>query len=425
MLQPEAGPRARLRVTSPKSDRRTSTIPASKPLLSLVPAASPPRGEVTDAIRDYFAANTHSHPVLAVDLSIVEWNYRALARALPETAIYYAVKANPSNGVVDRLAALGCRFDVASRGEIELCMARGVAASRLSFGNTIKKERDIAFAHSVGVPLFAFDAEEELQKIARSAPGAEVFCRILTSGDGADWPLSRKFGCTPAMAATLLRRAAELGLTPRGVSFHVGSQQSDLTQWDGALAQTAALFEDLAEDGIDLDLVNIGGGFPARYRDDVVEAEAYGNAIMAALDKHFSGLQITTIAEPGRGLVGDAGVIRSEVVLVSKKDATEDERWVYLDIGKFSGLAETMDEAIKYRLTTMRGGAELGGETGPVILAGPSCDSADILYEKAGYRLPMALTTGDEVLILATGAYTSTYSSVGFNGFPPLETVCV
>lgn len=421
MLQPEAGARARLRTST---DTRRP-IPASKPLLSLVPAATPPRGEVTDAIRDYFAATPHQHPVVAVDLSVVEWNYRALARALPETAIYYAVKANPANGVVDRLAALGCRFDVASRGEIELCLARGVDASRLSFGNTIKKERDIAFAHSVGVPLFAFDAEEELEKLARSAPGAEVFCRILTSGDGADWPLSRKFGCTPAMAATLLRKAADMGLTPRGVSFHVGSQQSDLSQWDGALAETAALFNALAEDGIELDLVNIGGGFPARYRDDVAEAEAYGNAIMTALDKHFAGMGITTIAEPGRGLVGDAGVIRSEVVLVSKKDASEDERWIYLDIGKFSGLAETMDEAIKYRLTATRGGAELTGATGPVILAGPSCDSADILYEKAGYAMPMALRAGDEVLILATGAYTSTYSSIGFNGFPPLETVCV
>lgn len=421
MLQPEAGVRARLRTST---DTRRP-IPASKPLLSLVPAAAPPRGEVTDAIRDYFAAHSHEHPVLAVDLSVVEWNYRALARALPETAIYYAVKANPAHGVVDRLAALGCRFDVASRGEIELCLARGVDASRLSFGNTIKKERDIAFAHSVGVPLFAFDAEEELEKLARSAPGAEVFCRILTSGEGADWPLSRKFGCTPAMAATLLRRAAELGMTPRGVSFHVGSQQGDLAQWDGALAETAALFAELAKDGIELDLVNMGGGFPARYRDDVAEAEAYGNAIMAALDKHFSGLDITTIAEPGRGLVGDAGVIRSEVVLVSKKDASETERWVYLDIGKFSGLAETMDEAIKYRLTATRDGADLGGAAGPVILAGPSCDSADILYEKAGYTMPTALRAGDEVLILATGAYTSTYSSVGFNGFPPLETVCV
>ena len=114
-------------------------------------------------------------------------------------------------------------------------------------------------------------------------------------------------------------------------------------------------------------------------------------------------------------------MIRAEVVLVSRKDDSEDTRWVYLDIGKFSGLAETMYDAIKYRVTTDHD----GGPDGPVILAGPSCDSADILYEKAGYRLPLDLAVGDTVLILATGAYTSTYSSIGFNGFPPLETVCI
>jgi len=417
MLRPEAGLEARRRF----SVDTVPFIPAAKPALSLVPASVPPRGEPTEAMRRYFAETPHDNPVLVVDLAVVAWNYRELALALPDTAIYYAVKANPAPELVDRLAGLGCNFDVASRGEIELCLSRGIAADRLSFGNTIKKERDIAFAHAAGVPLFAVDCEAEVEKIARAAPGAQVFCRILTSGDGADWPLSRKFGCTPAMAETVLRRAAELGLTPRGVSFHVGSQQVDLGQWDGALAETAVLFDRLAADGIALDLVNLGGGFPARYRDEVAGNAAYGVAIRESLDRRFAGRAITTIAEPGRGLVGDAGAIRSEVVLVSRKDAGDPVRWVYLDIGKFSGRAETMDEAIKYRVATDHD----GGPDGPVVLAGPSCDSADILYEKAGYRLPLALQPGDTVLILATGAYTSTYSSVGFNGFPPLQTVCV
>ena len=416
MLQPDPGARAR----SVRPRCRTA-IPASKPQLRLVPAAPLPRGDVTEAQQAFFAATPHEHPVLAVDLSVVEWNYRTLAQALPETAIYYAVKANPAAGIVDRLAELGCRFDVASRGEIELCLARGIEADRLSFGNTIKKERDVAFAHAVGVTMFAFDAEPELEKIARAAPGSDVFCRILTTGEGADWPLSKKFGCTPAMAGRLLRRATALGLVPRGVSFHVGSQQADLGQWDVALSETAALFDDLAADGIALDLVNLGGGFPARYRDEIAATDTYGAAITASLHRHFGDRDITTIAEPGRGLVGDAGVIRSEVVLVSRKDEAEAERWIYLDIGKFSGLAETMDEAIRYRLRTDKD----SGPQGPVIVAGPSCDSADILYEKAGYTLPLDLASGDEVLILATGAYTTTYASVGFNGFPPLETVCL
>ena len=189
MLQPDSGVDVRF-VRSPANLRVT------RPTLSLVPSA-PQRGEASEKIRRFFAETPHEHPVLAMDLDIVDWNYLQLAWALPETAIYYAVKANPAREILTRLAALGSRFDVASRGEVELCLSCGIEASRLSFGNTIKKERDIAFAHAAGVSLFSVDAEEELQKIARAAPGADVFARILTKGDGAEWPLSRKFGCTP------------------------------------------------------------------------------------------------------------------------------------------------------------------------------------------------------------------------------------
>lgn len=390
-----------------------------------VPPAQLPhaRGDLTPAIRGFFDATDHDFPVLAVDISVVEWGYRALASALPKTDIYYAVKANPAGEILDRLAEFGCNFDVASRQEIELCLSRGIPPSVLSFGNTIKKERDIAFAHACGVNLFAFDSAVELEKIARSAPGAEVFCRILTSNEGAEWPLSRKFGCDTDMAGDLIVRAAELGLKPRGISFHVGSQQTDPTQWDDALFETRKLFDRVkAEAGIDLDLVNLGGGFPSRYDKEVPGYEVYGDAINGALEKNFGDMpHVSTIAEPGRGLVGDAGVIRAEVVLISEKEKNANERWVYLDIGKFSGLAETMDESIKYRLRTPHD----GGKTGPVCIAGNSCDSADILYEHAGYELPIDLAVGDFIYILATGAYTTTYSSVGFNGFPPLEGVVV
>jgi ornithine decarboxylase len=239
--------------------------------------------------------------------------------------------------------------------------------------------------------------------------------------EGAEWPLSRKFGCEPAMAVDLLARAQALGLDAYGVSFHVGSQQTDLAQYDRALALTAELFEQLAGRGVHLRMINLGGGFASRYRSDVPTLEAYGQAIRTALHARFGPALPDIIIEPGRGIVGDAGVIQAEVVLVSRKDASDERRWIYLDIGKFHGLAETMDEAIKYRLLTPHD----GGETGPVILAGPTCDSADILYDKTEYRLPLALKPGDRVLILATGAYTTTYSAVGFNGFPPLASVCI
>ncbi len=245
-----------------------------------------------------------------------------------------------------------------------MIQATGVSMDRISFGNTIKKEKDIAWAYQQGVRLFAFDSEAELQKLARVAPGARVFCRVLVDCGGAEWPLSKKFGCAPEMAKDLLRKAQEWGLDAYGISFHVGSQQTDLDQWDKALAQVSQMFFALAEAGVDLRMVNLGGGFPARYRAEVSGIEAYCDAVTRALVRHFGNRMPEVIIEPGRSMVGDAGVIQSEVVLVSRKAAGDRKRWVYLDIGKFSGLAETMDESIKYRLRTPRGHAHGPGGAG-------------------------------------------------------------
>jgi ornithine decarboxylase len=372
-------------------------------------------------IARYFAEQQPATPCLVVDLDVVAEAYRELRRYLPLARVFYAVKANPAPEIVSLLAGLGSSFDVASPSEIELCLEGGIAPEKISFGNTIKKERDIGFAFERGVRLFAFDSAVELEKLARSAPGSRVFCRILVECAGAEWPLSRKFGCAPDMALDLLRQARALGLDPYGVSFHVGSQQTDLTQWDGAIAQAARMFSVLAQSDINLRMVNIGGGFPAHYRGDVQSVERYAAAVMAAITRHFGNDLPEIIVEPGRSIVGDAGVIQSEVVLISRKAYGEDRRWVYLDVGKFNGLAETADESIKYRIRTSAD----GGPLGPAVIAGPTCDSADILYEKAGYDLPLDLKVGDKVEILSAGAYTSSYASVGFNGFPPLKTYCI
>jgi len=356
-------------------------------------------------------------PCVVVDLDVVRDNYLGLRRWLPLADVYYAVKANPAPEIVRMLAGLGSNFDVASRGEIDLCLANGVFAENISFGNTIKKQRDIAYAYEKGVRLYAFDCEAELEKLAESAPGARVFCRILMTCDGAEWPLSRKFGCEIDMARDLLVRARDLGLDPYGVSFHVGSQQTDLNQWDIAVGKAAMLFTALDSAGIDLRMVNLGGGFPARYRSDIPAVERYADAVMSAMTNHFGNNIPAMIIEPGRSLVGDAGILETEVVLISRKGYDDDTRWVYLDVGKFGGLAETMDEAIKYRILTSRD----GDDTAPVVLAGPTCDSADILYEKSNYEMPVSLKVGDKVRILSTGAYTTSYSAVNFNGFDPLK----
>lgn len=377
---------------------------------------------MTAKIVRFFEERRPQTPCLVVDLDVVEENYKTLTDALPDARVYYAVKANPAPEILSLLTRLGSAFDTASVPEIMMVLGAGCTPDRISFGNTIKKEADIRRAYELGVRLFAFDSDAELEKIARAAPGSRVFCRILTSGEGAEWPLSRKFGCDLDMARELLLKARDMDVEPWGVSFHVGSQQKDLRQWDVAIEQVAGLFHDLETQGVDLGMINLGGGFPTRYRTDIPETTAYGEAIFHSLRKHFGNHLPEAIVEPGRGMVGSAGIIESEVVLISRKSKNDKKRWVYLDIGKFGGLAETMEEAIQYPIHTPCGDDP---ETEAVILAGPTCDSADVLYEKAEYKLPLSLKVGDRIRIQSCGAYTTTYSAVAFNGFEPLKSYCI
>ncbi|MBJ3762969.1 type III PLP-dependent enzyme [Maribius pontilimi] len=365
------------------------------------------------------AATTFDRPTLVLDLDVVEQNFAALQRGLGDASIHYAVKANPAPQVIERLATLGCHFDAASRGEIELCLSMGARPEHVSFGNTIKRATDIAFAYRAGITHFAADAEEELHKLAEHAPGASVYLRVIVEPNGADWPLTRKFGCAPARVLTLLGVARDLGLDPVGLSFHVGSQTRHATMWSHTLDQVAAVWAQAQDAGFGLSLLNIGGGFPAFHGDAVDPLEAYATDVMAQVRARFG--DVAVMAEPGRAMVADAGAIAAEVLLVSRKSDDDLHRWVYLDVGRFSGLAETEGEAIRYQFETARD----EDETGPCILAGPSCDSVDVLYEKRPVSLPVSLRAGDRVVIRNCGAYTSSYSSVGFNGFPPLDVMVI
>ncbi len=218
------------------------------------------------------------------------------------------------------------------------------------------------------------------------------------------------------MAVELMRKAAEWGLDPYGISFHVGSQQTRTDAYQSAIAQAAMIFTDLSQAGVTLRMVNLGGGYPVRYRAEVPGIDDFGAAIMGAMAQHFGNALPEIVIEPGRFMVGDAGVVETEVVLVSRKGEDDPVRWVYLDIGRFGGLAETEGEAIRYAFRTPHDGEE----EGPVTIAGPTCDSTDTLYEKSNYRLPLSLDSGDRVQLLATGAYVTTYASQAFNGFRPL-----
>ena len=359
-------------------------------------------------------------PNIVVNLNTIKRNFLTLKDSFPYAKIFYAIKANPGEPVLQMLAEMGSNFDIASRYELDMISKFVNDPSRFSYGNTIKKSSDIKYFYEKGVRIFATDSKDDLKNIAKNEPGSKVYVRILVeNSDTADWPLSRKFGCHPDMAYNLLVQAKEQGLIPYGVSFHVGSQQRDIGAWNDAIAKVKYLFNSLEEEeNIKLQMIDMGGGFPATYVDPTNELSVYASEITRFLTEDFGDDLPEIILEPGRSLVGDSGILTSEVILASRKNNTALTRWVYIDAGKFNGLIETIDECIKYPVITTKD----GDKEGEAIIAGPTCDSMDVMYETTKYKLPVTLKQGDRMYWLSTGAYTTTYASVAFNGFPPIQT---
>jgi diaminopimelate decarboxylase/spermidine synthase len=356
-------------------------------------------------------------PYLTIDLDRVRENFRRLRAAVPDAQIRYAVKANPAEPILRLLSGEGATFDVASVGEIDACDSAGIHGRVLTFGNTIKKPADVAVAHSRGVRRFVFDTERGLETIADAVAGragtAGVECRIAPPFPASVTPFGHKFGCAPGQAVGLLDRARQLGLKPEGVCFHVGSQQLDPSAWELGIRCAATIFDAVG----DLTTINVGGGFPITYAgksEDAPALETVTDAIESALARHFGAHPPQLAVEPGRLLVGSAGTIACEVVSV--RTGTDGRRWVYLDIGRYGGLAETENEYIRYRLRTGRDGDPVDD----AVVAGPTCDGDDVLYQR--YPLPVTLCPGDRVWIDASGAYTASYASATFNGFTPLPT---
>ncbi|SEB16762.1 MULTISPECIES: type III PLP-dependent enzyme [unclassified Mycobacterium] len=349
-----------------------------------------------------------SRPYLRIDLATVRRNVAALRGALPTAEIRYAVKANPAEPVLRLLADLDCTFDVASVGEADLCTAAGIDGALMTFGNPLKKPAEVAYAFARGVRRFTFDTAAGLEAIAENAPGSSVECRIAPAFPSSVTPFGHKFGCAPDDAVGLLTEAARSGLRADGVAFHVGSQQLDPAAWEIGIRCARDIFGTVPT----LTTLNLGGGIPIPYNAPVPGVEVVGAAITDALGRYFPALP-HVVLEPGRAVVGSAGTLSCEVVSV--RNGTDGGRWVYLDIGRYGGLAETENEYIRYRLRTSRDGDPVDD----AVVAGPTCDGDDVLYRR--YPLPVTLRPGDLVEIDAAGAYTTSYSS-SFNGFEPLAT---
>lgn len=360
-------------------------------------------------------------PFLIVNLKKVEENYNNLHRLMPFAKIYYAMKANPLDEIVKLLQKKGSNFDVASIYEIDQCLRLGITPDRISYGNPIKKKEHIAYAYKKGIRLFVTDSLEDLTEIAKYAPGSRVLFRIILQGGNADWPLSRKFGSHPDMIYQMILKASKMNVVPYGLSFHVGSQQRDIGSWDNAISLCKYLFDALKQHKIVLKAINLGGGFPTRYVHSTYPLEVYAKQVTKFLDEDFpNGERPEIIIEPGRSMVGNCGVMITSIVMISQKSTLDSHKWVYLDAGKFNGLIETLDESIKYPIFWEKAQRK-DRNIEKVVLAGPTCDSMDIMYEKYQYKFPKGMKEGDKLFILSTGAYTLSYCSVNFNGFPPMK----
>ena len=379
--------------------------------------------------------STHMRAALAAaaedqiifDLTGIEGQYASLVRELPGVAVRFAIKACPVDEVLSGLAGQGSGFDAASPQEIEQALRTGVPAGRIHYGNTIKSDRNIADAHRLGVRDFVTDSLEDVAAIAAHAPGARVFCRLATDGAGALWGLSHKFGCSREDAVLVLEAARAAGLTPSGLSVHVGSQQMTADAWQDTFEYLAEVLVTLNRRGIHPDHVNLGGGLPALgYRDK------HGTPLDPPMDKIFaairegmdrlravSGSALDFVMEPGRFLVADHGAIRAHVSRLSARQQLDGERqyWLYLSCGKFNGLYE-MDE-LQYPLVFP---GHAGAECVPAVVAGPTCDSDDAYsHDSSLTQVPREVASGDPVWIFSCGAYATSYMTQGFNGFTPLR----
>ncbi|MFG2692068.1 type III PLP-dependent enzyme [Kitasatospora sp. NPDC048407] len=381
---------------------------------------------LSPALRSALAASGDDR--IFYDLGGITRRYTALRDELPGVAVRFAMKACPVDEVLTELAALGAGFDAAGPNEIAQALRTGVPAERVHYGNTIKSDRGIAEAHRLGIRDFATDSLADVAAIAQHAPGARVFCRLATSGTGALWGLSRKFGCSAADAVRVMTAARAAGLTPAGLSVHVGSQQLTAEAWTAAFDLLADVMVELERDGIRLDHVNLGGGLPA-----LGYVDRYGAALEPPLDEifhtvrhgldrlrrlHGGGLRF--VLEPGRHLVADQGAIRTHVYRLTDRQQPDGERehWLYLACGKFNGLYE-MDQ-VQYRLVFPTHPDE---DRVPAVIAGPTCDSDDTFphgHTTGRVPVPRTAASGDPVWILSSGAYAVSYLTQGFNGFDPL-----
>lgn len=368
-----------------------------------------PHPSIDDVRRLIQTAPQRETPFLILDGQVLRDNARRFRRAFPDGQVCFAVKANNDPRVLKIFHDEGLHFDVASWGEIQILADLGVPGQNLVFSAPTKLPQDISRAYHYGVRRFAFDTRIELEKLAQHAPGARVIGRVTVDNNGSHWPLERKFGIDPGQEIEHFRFARELGLKPYGMTFHVGSQNNDPQAWVRALERLQPIWISLAEIGIELEVIDIGGGFPTHFHEPVPEVEEIAAAILPAHQRLFAE-KVALLVEPGRGMVGNAGVMAATVINRAQRGERD---WLYLDVGAFHGLIEGMDYyGFQYPVVSERNDSALI----PFVLSGPTCDSADVIHHQA--MLPSGIQYGDRVYVLTAGAYSNSMEKYNGIAFP-------
>ena len=346
---------------------------------------------------------TKETPFLVMDRDIIRRKFREFQEAIGPGRIFYALKANPHSRIVKLLLELGADFEVSSEEELNILLNHGVSPQRLISSNPVKTEGFVKAAFAAGIEFLAFDSYAEIEKLAQFAPGSKVYVRLSVSNEGSQWPLSRKFGVDGGEAVRLLIEAGKKGLEPCGIAFHVGSQCTEQGTWIKALEKSKEVWESAESYDLKMRILNIGGGFPIKYISPAPSIAKIAEVVKDRIAQMFPG-NTEVFVEPGRALVGEAGIL---VATIIGKGIRNDEKWLYLDVGVFNGLMESIG-GIQYQVELARDGSK-----SKWVLAGPSCDSFDVISNEVELAEP---EIGDKAYIMSAGAYTTAYASA-FNGF--------
>ena len=348
-------------------------------------------------------ADKYGTPLLVLSLEHVERNYAFLAENLPGAKLYYAVKANPNEGIIRKLAELGSYFDVASDGEMRFLTEMGIAPERMVYANPVKTPSGLRVAKETGVNKFTFDSESEIGKMAKAIPGGSVLLRVRVDNPRALVDLNKKFGAHPDDVLHLLELARQQGLDVAGLCFHVGSQSHSSDAYLAAIKTCRRLFDEAQKAGFNMRILDIGGGFPIQTITETIDITAMFQDIREALAQYFPETEIW--AEPGRFMCGTVSNLITSVIGTQYRDS---KQWYFLDEGLYGTFSGVIFDHWDFELETYKDDEKI-----PATFAGPSCDSLDIMFHD---KLTAPLNIGDLILVPNCGAYTSASATV-FNGF--------